>query len=163
MKILKKKNKKLYKETVDVEEVTKEDKDVAAKMFTLMKENGGVGLAASQVGYKNNIIVVSHADTNLIMYNPKILKASKDTSVSLEGCLSFPGEQYYVRRPNTVLIEWKSGKNDKKVKYFSGIIGRIIQHEIDHNNGITMEMRNEEQFGKPKSVEKSKKKKDETK
>lgn len=155
MKILKKKNKNLYKKTIEIDDVTKEDKDAAAKMFTKMKDEGGVGLAATQVGYDRSIIVVSHADTNLIMYNPKILKYSKDTNISLEGCLSFPGEQFPISRPNTVLVEWKSGKNDKKVKYFSGVIGRIIQHEIDHNNGITMEMRYNEQF--PKSQDNNKK------
>jgi peptide deformylase len=150
LKIHQKKEKELYQATEKIKSVTKEDKNVAANMFDLMKKAKGIGLSAAQVGYNRNIIVVSYGPENHIMYNPEIIRSSDNKTKTKEGCLSFPGEEFSIERPDTVLVTWLNGRNEKKTKMFSGYIARIIQHEVDHNEGITMEMRYNEQNPKKK-------------
>lgn len=159
LKIHQKSEKELYNKTEPIKNVTREDKDAAAKMFDLMKQAKGVGLSSAQVGYNRSIIVVSYGPENHIMYNPEVIRSSNDKSKLSEGCLSFPGEEFKVERPNTVLVTWLNGRNEKKTRMFSGYIARIIQHEIDHNEGVTMEMRYNEQNPPKKKRGRPKKKK----
>lgn len=148
-KIYQKNETELYNKAEEIKSVSKEDKDAAAKMFNLMKQANGMGLSASQIGYSRNIITVSYGPENHIMYNPEILRYSDKKIREKEGCLSFPGEKFKVERSATVLVQWLNGKNQKKTKMFSGVIAKIIQHEVDHNKGITMEMRHKEQNPEP--------------
>jgi peptide deformylase len=145
LKIHQKSEKELYNKAEPIEEVTREDKNAAAKMFDIMKRANGIGLSATQVGYPRNIVVASYGPENHIMYNPEILRRSKDTSVLPEGCLSFPGEEFKIKRSNSVLVKWLNGRNETKTKMFTGYVARILQHEIEHNQGITMEMKYNEQ------------------
>ena len=97
------------------------------------KENC-VGMAANMIGVKKNIIIVSLGMTNLIMLNPKILKKGKPYETS-EGCLSLNGMRKTKRYEN-ILVEYEDSSFVKHTASFSGHIAQIIQHEIDHCNGI---------------------------
>jgi len=96
-----------------------------------------LGLAAPQVDYSLRLIVVrypwrKYPDGHyLVMRNPRIVTASRHQHIASEGCLSLPGVEYVVPRALTVTVEWDGGK-----RMFVGMDARVIQHEIDHLDGI---------------------------
>nr|MDD3720057.1 peptide deformylase [Candidatus Gracilibacteria bacterium] len=131
------------------EEIKKEELSKYVKlgqdMLKYIKDpdNGGVGLAAPQVGHNIRLIVVSllkdRDDENfptIMMLNPEILEHSEETYLDNEGCLSVPGERGKVER----WIEMKIKFIDKNLKeqklILKGLQARIVQHEIDHLNGV---------------------------
>lgn len=119
-----------------------EGEDVTAlidEMKIAMNYPAGIGLAANQLGENKRIIVVRLEHTNLEIINPEIYYEHKSKPVvAWEGCLSFPGTKVQVARNRHVKVRgydrhWREihtgGKN---------ILARVLQHEIDHINGITM-------------------------
>lgn len=93
-----------------------------------------VGMAANMIGVRKNIIAVNVGFVNLAMVNPKIVK--KDTPYETEeGCLSLEGMRKTVRYEN-IEVEYQDHNFVKKCQNFSGWTAQIIQHEIDHCNGI---------------------------
>lgn len=128
-----------------------ECKDPALKRFLkdmvdTMHYAKGVGLAANQVGVSKQVIVLEcsikdrypdEEDVPLQMYiNPKILKYSKETEDDWEGCLSIPGYRGLVPRSHTVTFEALTPNGEKVKHTVSGFHARIMQHEIDHINGL---------------------------
>lgn len=108
-------------------------------------DNAGVWLAAPQVGVTKRIIVVSLLknwdDENfstIMMLNPEILEASQETQCDIEeGCLSLPKtKKWFVARYKEIKLRYFDEKMQEKVMKFSGLSSVIIQHEIDHLNGI---------------------------
>lgn len=106
-------------------------------------KNGGVWLAAPQVWFSTRVIVVSLLkdwdDENfrtIMMINPEILEHSKETCSEEEGCLSLPWEKWPVTRYNSIKLSYIDEKKSKKVLILSWLSARIVQHEIDHLNGI---------------------------
>lgn len=93
-----------------------------------------VGMAANMIGSAKSVIVVADGNTPLLMYNPQILRAAGPFEAE-EGCLSLSG----VRKTNrfrTVRVRWQDASFKRKERDFSGWTAQIIQHEIDHLNGI---------------------------
>lgn len=141
----------LKKKSEEVKEVTPEIKRLLEDMAETMEKNNGIGIAAPQVGVSKRVIVVGTEKGPLGLINPKIIKKSKETEIIEEGCLSFPGLFLKIKRPKSVEIE-TLGIDGKKIhletkelfskspateRYPAGvIIARIIQHEIDHLDGI---------------------------
>lgn len=127
-----------------VKAVTPELCAMGMEMMNFMKQNGGIGLAAQQVGLTERVIVIDtqKADpsygTALIMFNPRIVDVDDDTFPFVEGCLSFPDQNVVTNRPFSVLVEWldknRSGYVNKK--WFVGITAVCIQHEIQHLDGV---------------------------
>lgn len=113
---------------------------LAAAMHTLMKKNKGIGLAAPQIGKCVRLIVVDtlHAKNGhrLSLINPEIL-SSQDRAAKIEGCLSFPGVLKYINRPTFIELAWTDFDGNRQFSNFSGLTAQVIQHEIDHLNGIT--------------------------
>lgn len=102
----------------------------------------GVGLAANQVGLDMRVMLVmlnvgTKKDTKVIaMINPEIVKFSSAKVKMEEGCLSLPGEYSKVSRPAKVQVKWQNEKGNWCERKFDGWDARIIQHELDHLNGI---------------------------
>ena len=93
-----------------------------------------VGMAANMIGVKKRIIIVNMGILNVVMYNPVILK--KDTPYETEeGCLSLDGVRKTIRYQN-IEIEYLDAGWKKHRQKFSGWTAQIIQHEIDHLNGV---------------------------
>ena len=113
---------------------------LANDMLETMYDENGVGLAAPQVGVSKRIMVIDVSgedDPNepIVFINPQIIE--KDGSlVGLEGCLSFPGVFFEVRRANRILVKYQNlaGK-DVKMQAEGDLLCRAIQHEIDHLDG----------------------------
>lgn len=98
--------------------------DQISDMFCLLRQHRGLGLAAPQVGIDARFFVTEWRE---MFSNPQIVKASTETSLVEEGCLSLPGQWYKVRRFNW--IELRSGAR------YHGLRAQVIQHEIDHLDG----------------------------
>ena len=110
------------------------------QMTEQMYVEHGVGLAAPQIGIKKRIILVdpsSGEDSTkfLVMVNPKIIGQS-GKAISVEGCLSLPGIRGEVERAASVDVEFQSLSGEKLTIHAEGLQSIIIQHEIDHLDGV---------------------------
>lgn len=104
-------------------------------MFEKMKELGGVGLSANQLGLNIRMFVMG-IDSELIeVFNPKILNTGLETVSLSEGCLSFPGINLMVRRPERVTASFQDRRGVETIKEFEGLTARIFLHEYDHMQG----------------------------
>lgn len=106
-------------------------------------DNGGVGLAAPQVGVNKRIIAVSlmrdYDDENyrtIAMINPEILEFGAETEIDQEGCLSVPGENGDVERSYAIKLHYLDTKGKEQTVILRSLAARIVQHEIDHLNGV---------------------------
>ena len=93
-----------------------------------------LGMAANMIGVSRRIIAVRDGDDILVMLNPEIMKASGPYKVS-EGCLSLDGRRETTRY-RSVKVKWQDGLLRPKIRTFTGFTAQIIQHEIDHINGV---------------------------
>ena len=104
------------------------------------KNPEGIGLAAPQIGKSLQIFITNYEDNKLTVINPKIIKISKTKNKSkgkpLEGCLSLPHYYGPLSRANKITIKYSDEKSNKITKEFTGFMAQIIQHEIDHLDGI---------------------------
>jgi peptide deformylase len=124
--------------------VTKIDDDVrqlARQMLQTMYSEDGIGLAAPQVGINKQIIVVDCEPDKpevpaLVLINPVITKTSKETCVIQEGCLSVPQVFLDVTRPEVIEVSFKDEQGRPQKIKAEGLLARVIQHEIDHLNGV---------------------------
>ncbi len=98
------------------------------------KENC-VGLAAIQIGVAKRAILVRMGDNFVPFLNPTIIHKSPKTYVADEGCLSLDGTRS-VKRHSSVKVVWTEPNGKKRVREFNGFIAQIIQHEVDHCNGV---------------------------
>ncbi len=120
-------------------------------MIDTMRAAPGVGLAAPQVGVSERVIVVEYAEPEAteegqepkevepklyVMVNPEIVKASPETEVGIEGCLSIPGLVGEVERTYEVRLKGFSRRGQPMKLKAEGWLARIFQHEIDHINGV---------------------------
>jgi len=114
-------------------------KRVVKQMFKTMRAAKGIGLAAPQVGLSQRIIVIEIEDENIrkTIINPEIIAASSDDFETLkEGCLSVPGVEGEVERPNTVIVRGFNVEGDEIEIQAEGLFARALQHETDHLNGV---------------------------
>ena len=121
-------------------EVTKDEISdltmLCADMIDTMEANEGVGLAAPQVGENIRLIVVATKDKAQVMFNPTITKKSFFKEWGEEGCLSIPKVFGDVKRNRSVTCEFIDEKGHKRIVEADGLMARVIQHEIDHIDGI---------------------------
>ncbi|HPU01053.1 MAG TPA: peptide deformylase [Bacillota bacterium] len=105
-------------------------------MAETMYENNGVGLAAPQIGIAKRLIVVDPGEKRLIkLINPRLLEWEGE-AVDVEGCLSIPGIYGEVPRATRVLVEALDPSGKELRLEAEGFLARILQHEIDHLDGI---------------------------
>lgn len=113
-------------------------------MFETMHKASGVGLAANQVGQGHSVCIVDLSEMEdeedrhepLILINPLVIDRS-DEEVSLEeGCLSIPSLREEIRRPEKIRIKFRDGDFEWREIEAEGFLSRVIQHEVDHLNGV---------------------------
>ena len=119
------------------EMATKEDLQVAQDLLDTLIANkdGCVGMAANMIGVRKRIIVFDNAGVYMTMLNPEILKMSGPYETA-EGCLSLLGGPRPCKRYETIKVQWQNEKFQTRIKTFTGWTAQIIQHEIDHCNGV---------------------------
>ena len=116
---------------------TKEDLLVAQDLLDTLIANreGCVGMAANMIGVRKRIIVFDNEGTYMTMFNPEIIKKSGlyDTE---EGCLSLLGGPRPCKRYKTIKVQWQTAEFQTRIKTFTAWVAQIIQHEVDHCNGV---------------------------
>ena len=138
MKVLKYPDPLLFKRVENVHEFNEELKLQSQEMLTTMKNYGGVGLAANQVGLDKRMFVMqcSVEKPPYIFINPIVVKKSDDITPYEEGCLSFPDLRIELERPAQITISWQDLHGNQNEESFSGLEAVCVQHEIDHLDGI---------------------------
>ena len=119
------------------EPATKDDLQVAQDLLDTLTVNQAscVGMAANMIGVRKRIIVFDNQGVYMIMFNPQILKMSEPYHTE-EGCLSLLGGPRPCKRYKTIKVQWQNEQFQTRIKTFTGWTAQIIQHEIDHCNGI---------------------------
>ena len=122
-----------------VSAITADMRKLIGDMFDTMYAEEGVGLAAPQVGISERIIVVDPHDDEtepFALINPEILDAGAETEKNEEGCLSIPGIRDLVERSVSVRVRGLTETGEVLELEADGLLSRILQHEIDHLNGV---------------------------
>ena len=114
-------------------------------MIETMRSAQGVGLAAPQVGMNRRLFVADTSAGPIALINPKFTKMSKKTALYEEGCLSVPGKYDSVRRALEVDVEALTIGGEKIAFTAKGFFARVMQHEMDHLDGILFVDRIKEQ------------------
>ena len=115
---------------------TPDDLPVAADLLETLAyhKSGCVGMAANMIGVNKRIIAFDYEGTYMVMFNPEIIKKSGPYEAK-EGCLSLEGIRP-AKRWKTIKVRWQNQKLQERFKTFSGWTAQIIQHEIDHCEGV---------------------------
>lgn len=111
--------------------------ELAINLTETMITHKGLGLSANQVGLPYNVFVLTGQPVRAL-FNPRIVDSSEETTVSTEGCLSFPELFVKVKRPAVIKIRYTQANGETLTEEFHGLTARIVQHEVDHLNGITI-------------------------
>ncbi|HMP75189.1 MAG TPA: peptide deformylase [Kiritimatiellia bacterium] len=135
-----------------VEAVTDELRQLAAAMIEAMHTENGVGLAAPQIGRSVALCVVElpvdydttedgrrlnpDVEMPLVLINPEIVSIGRKTDVHEEGCLSFPGLRGNIERPIDITVRYLGLDGQPRARAFTDFLARVIQHEVDHLNGV---------------------------
>lgn len=110
-------------------------------MSKFMTDNGGVGLAAPQVGIKKRIFIMGNFIKLVACINPKIVSLSDERENDLEGCLSFPDLFMKVKRPTTAVVQYHTVSGELVERELTGFECRVFLHEYDHLIGVTFDQR----------------------
>ena len=115
---------------------TKEDKQIVQDLLDTLKANeaGCVGMAANMIGVKKRVIIVNIGFVNLVMFNPVLVSKSSSFQTE-ESCLSLEGSRP-TRRYESIEVAYLDERWMPKQLSFSGMPSQIIQHELDHLEGI---------------------------
>ena len=115
---------------------TADDLPVAQDLLDTLAAHreGCVGMAANMIGVRKRIIVFDNDGTDMVMFNPEIIKQEGQYETE-EGCLSLPGIRK-TKRYHKIKVQYQNASFQTRIKTFSGWTAQIIQHEIDHCNGI---------------------------
>ena len=116
---------------------TKEDLQIAQDLLDTLVANkeACVGMAANMIGANKRIIVFDNEGSYMTMFNPEIIRMSGPYDAE-ERCLSLLGGPRPCKRYQTIKVRWQNEQFQTRIKTFSGWTAQIIQHEIDHCNGI---------------------------
>jgi peptide deformylase len=131
-------DKRLHEKSLNVDKFNSELAELAEDMFDTMYEAGGIGLSAVQVGVMKRLFVtdVPNGCGKLVFINPVIKDLSEKTKIHEEGCLSVPGINAEVERPDKIVIEYYDLNGKLKKLKTGGLQAVCIQHEYDHLEGI---------------------------
>lgn len=117
---------------------TKEDLPIAQDLLDTLVANKAscVGMAANMIGIHKWIIAFENDGTYMTMFNPEIIKQADPYYDTEESCLSLLGGPRPCKRYQTIKVKWQNEQFQTRIKTFTGWSAQIIQHEIDHCNGI---------------------------
>jgi peptide deformylase len=130
-------HKSLKKKAKRISKIDDGIKTLAKSMIDTMINSNGVGLSGNQVNVLKRIITILDKDIPKVFINPEIIEFSEEIETMEEGCLSFKNIYAPIPRYKEITIKYRQLDGKPKVDNYSGLSARIIQHEIDHLNGIT--------------------------
>lgn len=137
--IIKAPNPILRKKSIDIKQAgikSKKFKQLCQDMLSTMEEKDGVGLAAPQIGQNIRLVIINAKDGSLSLLNPKIKNKSWAKEWEEEGCLSVPDTYGEVKRSKNITCVYLNKQGKKLTLRAQGLLARVIQHEIDHLDGI---------------------------
>ena len=116
---------------------TKEDLQIAEDLLDTLiaHKDGCVGMAANMIGVRKRIIAFDSEGTYMVMFNPEIIKKSEPYETE-EGCLSLLGGPRKCKRYKSIKVQWQTADFQTRIKTFTGFTAQIIQHEINHCDGV---------------------------
>ncbi len=116
---------------------TKEDLQTAQDLLDTLiaHKDGCVGMAANMIGVHKRIIAFDNDGTYMVMLNPEIIKKSEPYDTQ-EGCLSLLGGPRNCKRYKSIKVQWQTAEMQTRIKTFTGFSAQIIQHEVDHCEGV---------------------------
>ena len=119
------------------ERATEEDLQVAQDLLDTLvaHKDSCVGMAANMIGVLKRIIAFDNDGTYMVMFNPEIIKKSESYNAE-ESCLSLLGGPRPCKRYKTIKVQWQTADFQTRIKTFTGWTAQIIQHEIDHCDGV---------------------------
>jgi peptide deformylase len=110
--------------------------DLRDTLYDFKKRNGfGRGIAAPQIGVTQRVIFI-HVDEPIALINPRIVKQSKKLFALWDDCFSFPNVLVKVKRHHSIEVSYQNELGEKKRLKASGALSELLQHEIDHINGV---------------------------
>ena len=115
--------------------------ELVRAMSKFMSDNGGVGLAAPQLGIKKRIFIMGNFTKLVACINPKIVSLSEERDNDLEGCLSFPDLFMKVKRPSSAVVQYNTVSGELVERELTGFECRVFLHEYDHLIGVTFNQR----------------------
>ncbi len=123
--------------SIKSEVATKEDLQAAQELLDTLTahKDGCVGMAANMIGVHKRIIAFDNDGTYMVMFNPEIIKKSEPYDAE-ESCLSLLGGPRKCKRYKTIKVQWQTAEFQTRIKTFTGFPAQIIQHEVDHCDGI---------------------------
>ena len=123
--------------SIKSEAATKEDFQVAQDLLDTLiaHKDGCVGMAANMIGVRKRIIAFDNDGTYTVMFNPEIIKKSSPYDTE-EGCLSLLGGPRKCKRYRTIKVQWQTADFQTRIKTFTDFTAQIIQHEVDHCDGV---------------------------
>ena len=124
----------LRQKCVSVDGVTDKERELFGKMLFTMKHFCGIGLAASQIGISKKLIVAEIEERTIKLANPEIVDIRGFDNMA-EGCLSIPDVTVDIERPDRIIVEGLNEKGETIEVKASGLLARVLQHEIDHLKG----------------------------
>ena len=127
---------------VNIEDPGFDPIELKQQMVEVMLANNGIGLSANQVGLDAQVFVMGDKENNCTMcINPEIVQHTEETSMEVEGCLSFPGMYVKVKRPTEILAKWFDENLKEQSVKIDGYTAKCFLHEWDHLQGINMKDR----------------------
>lgn len=119
------------------EEATRQDLKTAQDLLDTLiaHKDSCVGMAANMIGVRKRIIAFDNEGEYMLMLNPEIIKKSTAYETA-EGCLSLLGDPRRCKRFKSIKVRWQTVEFQTRIKTFTGFTAQIIQHEIDHCEGI---------------------------
>ena len=123
--------------SIKSEAATIEDLQVAQDLLDTLiaHKDGCVGMAANMIGVRKRIIAFDNGGTYTVMFNPEIIKKSGPYDAE-EGCLSLLGGPRKCKRYRTIKVQWQTADFQTRIKTFTDFTAQIIQHEVDHCDGV---------------------------
>lgn len=127
----------LRKKSLPVEDISEKTIKIIQNLEDTLKESKGVGLAAPQIGILQRIFIANDPDTKKLIriINPEIIE-TEGSEIDIEGCLSFPGIYFSIKRPIKVTITGWTPKGKKIIIPVKGLLARCFVHECDHLDGV---------------------------
>jgi peptide deformylase len=111
--------------------------DVLKQMFVLMDIHNGIGLAGPQVGFTRRFFIAKIHMRAICLVNP-VITSRRGTAGMTEGCLSLPDTFVHIKRNNSIEVSGYNCQGNKQSYQLHGLWARVVQHEMDHLNGIVI-------------------------
>ena len=126
-------------EEIDTEKENKLVREIVSKIKRTMRKNNLTSLSAPAVGYNKRIFCVDYSDNEIKTYINPVVSLREGIHLSREVCSSIPNKEYIIPRNNVINIYYQRPNGEVKIQEFKGLASNVLQHEIDHLEGITLD------------------------